>query len=316
MGAKNSANLNTANTAARAIFDDVLNTIAPGPAAMFVDEYSTGSDRDSLVFGSALNAIREWTGAKEFGNFEMFSQSVVLTTYEDSFSLPRKFVDYDTTGAVGRMLSQKIEASLANADDKIIFDALVGSSGAGPTGFDALSLINDSHSLGGSTYDNKTTSALTFSTYDSGVQAMMGFKAANAEPLNVFPTHLVVGPKLRKQALEIAGNAERLVAVDNSGAESGTRVAASSIGNVFKGDNIDVVVWNRLTGTQDDYWYLMDLSKPSKPLCLKRERGYELIDQTDMDDPQRFAVDQYVWSIEGDLKVVAGAWPLIYAGIL
>lgn len=314
MGLKNRDKIEVARTAAREAFGELFDGTAPGPWSMFTETYSTGSEDDDLVFASFLNTIEEWTGAKEYGNFEAFKQDVKLKKYHSTFALDRFDVDYDTSGAIGSAIRRAIQNLRANSDDKLVFDALVSNSGAGPTGFDGAALIADSHSLGDSTYDNKTTSALSHSTYDSAVQAMMGYKTAAGEPMNIFPTHLVVGPKLRKAALEIVG-ADRVVAVDNSGAESGTRIAAATRTNIFEGE-VTVVIWNRLTGTQDDYWYLMDLSKGEMPIMLKNERDYELIERSAMDDSPRFELDKFVWSVEADKRVAAGAWPLIYGGIV
>lgn len=321
MAGKNTSNLETANTVARVAFDEVINTLAPAQSDLFTERYSTGAENDDLVLMTFLNTHREWLGSREYGNLEAFKQDVKLKTYEDTFDLPRKTVDYDRSGVVSRALEAKIRGTVQHGDDKIIFDSLVSASGAGPTGFDGVSLINDSHTLGGTTYDNKTTSALSFSTYDSAIVAMQGFKAANGEPLNIHPTHLVVGPKLRRIAMEITGANERIAYVSQTGAESlpgsgNSAIAAGGIPNVFMGDGVTVVVSERLTGTQDDYWYLMDLSKPAKPMMLKEERQWELIPKTEMDDDRRFALDLYVWGIEADKAPAAGAWPTIYGGIL
>lgn len=317
MATKNQANLDTARTVARVKFDEVFNAPYAGVSDMFTERYSTGSELDELVFATFLNTVREWLGAREYGNFEAFNQSVKLTTFEDTFSLPRKSVDYDTSGAIGRAIAAKIRRARMNSDDKIIFDTLVGNSGDGPVGFDGDNLFSTTHTLGGTNYSNKTTSALTFSTYDTAVQAMQGYKGADGEPLNIQPDLLIVGPKLRKMALQLANADDRVVPVNPSGELDGSTSvnAAASMVNVFRGE-VDVVVWNRLTGTQDDYWYLVDRQQPERGILLKDERDWELIEQTDMDSPARFNVDKYVWGIEADKKVAAGAWPCMYAGIV
>jgi len=320
MGLKNKTNLDTANTVAEEKFGETFDGVAPGVWQLFAEVMSTGAERDNLVFASMLNSMREWLGAKEYGNLEAFSQTVILTKYELSLALERFRVEYDTTGAVGRALARWIENARGNSDDKILFDSLVSNSGEGPVGFDAVNLIDASHSLGGTTYSNKATSALSFSTYDSAIQTMMGYKTAALEPLNIFPTHLVVGPKLRKVALEITGADDRVQGVDatNSVGDEGatlTSVAAVSRVNVFRGQQ-DVVIWNRLTGTQDDYWYLLDLSKSDRPMIMKTERDWELISATDPTDSSRMSNDRYLYSIEADKALAAGAWPTIYGGIL
>ena len=317
MGLKSESNLDTARTAAQVKFDEVFNGPAPGPWQMFTEVYSTGAEIDNLVFASFLNTIREWLGAKEFGNFEAFTQTIRLTSYEDSFALKRRLVDYDISGAVGRAIAAKITQSRANSDDKIIFDTLVSNSGDGPVAFDGDKLFSTTHTVGGTNYSNKSTSAFSFAEYDTAVQTMAGYKAYNGEPLNISPKLLIVGPKNRKMALQVANADDRVVPVAPAGTLDGTASvnAAASMVNVFRGE-VDVIVWNRLTGDYDDYWYLVDTMQPEKPMLLKNERDYELIDCLDMKDPERFSKDLYVWSIEADKKPAAGAWPCMYAGIL
>lgn len=317
MGIKSQSNLDNARRAAQVKFDEIFNGPAPGLWQMFTESYSTGAENDDLVFVTFLNSIREWLGAREYGNFEAFRQAVKLTSWEDTFALPRKTVDYDISGSIGRAISAKITQCRANSDDKIVFEALVSNSGDGPLAFDGDKLFSTTHTVGGSNYSNKTTSALSHATYDTAVQTMAGYKAYNGEPLSVSPKLLICGPKLRKMALQIANADDRVVAVDVSGAQDATASvqAASSMVNVFRGE-VDVAIWNRLTGDYDDYWYLVDPAQPEKPMLLKDERDYELIDCLDMKDPERFSKDLYVWGVEADKKPAAGAWPCMYAGIL
>lgn len=317
-GSKNSSNLDVARTVAREAFTDVYHSLAPSPVVeALCGEYSTGAEIDNLSFGAGLNAIREWLGAKEYGSVEFFKQTVNLTKYERSLPLPRTLVEYDPGGQVATTLRAWIEETLASADDKIVFDILTASSGGGPTGFDGVSLINDSHTFGSQTHDNKVTTALSPANYDAAYQLMTAYKSAAGEPLNIVPDTIIVGPKLRKTALDIAVNARLLQGMAADGTlDTGTRIATAAIDNVYQGDQLRVIVWRRLVSTQDDYWYLVDTSKTSKALALKRERAYELIEMTDMDSPARFSHDEYEWSVEGDLTVAAGAPPVILGGIV
>lgn len=317
-GTKNISNLDVARTVAKEAFTDVYHSLAPSPVvAALCGEYSTGAEIDNLSFGVSLNAMREWLGAKQYGSVEFFTQTVRLKKYERSLPLPRLTVDYDPGGQVATTLRAWIQETMQSHDDKAVFDVLTGSSGAGPTAFDAVSLINDAHTMGSSTHDNKVTTALTPANYDAARQLMAGYKNAAGEPLNIVPDTLIVGPKLETMALEIAEGTVRLQGMAGDGSlDSGTRVATGPIDNVYRGNKLTVIVWRRLVSTQDDYWYLVDTSKTSKALQLKRERSYELIDLTDMDDMPRFETDNYVWSIEGDLTVAAGAPPVILGGIV
>lgn len=316
-GTKNISNLDVARTVAREAFADVYHSLKAHPVvAALAGEYSSGAEIDNLSFGVALNAMREWLGEKEYGSLEFFSQTVRLKRFERTLALPRLKVDYDPGGQMGSTIRAWIEETMTTHDEKVVFDTLVSSSGGGPTAFDGLSLINDAHVIGSSTHDNKTTTALSPAQHDAIMQAVSGWTNAAGEPLGIVMDTLIVGPKNKTMALEIIRNAERIKAVDNTGAESGTRVAAATVPNVYQGDLGTVIVWDRLTGAYDDYYYYVCTSKSSKAMVLKRERQYELIDLTDMRDQPRFDGDKYVWSIEGDLTVAAGAPPCIYAGIL
>lgn len=312
---KNDSNRDVANTVARLAYEEVYASLQATPIMQIVESYSTGSDSDDHLFGVALNNFREWVGAKEFGNFQIYKQDVFLKTYERSFELPRKQVDYDTTGAVAQMLASTIRNTLEVATESLIFSTLVSASGAGPTSFDGQALISNSHTIGDESYDNLTTAALSPSAYDAAQVAMMGWKSAAGDPLAVFGDLLIVGPKNRRIAFDIAGNPQRVAAVDNSGAESGTRVAAATVPNYFAGDNCSVLVWPRLVGTYADYWYLADTTKPSKPIILKEESDWQLIEKTDRKDDARYERDVYQWSLESDKTVAAGAPATIYGGL-
>lgn len=319
---KGDSNLQTANTVAQLALEEVMETGAPAHYQAFTEEYSTGAEEDDLVFIAMLNTIREWTGPKEYTNSQAYKQDVLLKTYELTFDFRRKLVEYDKSGSVARALSTTIRDTIGMGNDKLVFDALVSSSGAGPTGFDGSSLINATHTWGGSSYSNKSTSALSYSTYDTAITTMGGYKKANGEPLNIFPTVLVVGPKLRRIGKEITGASDRIGYLSATGVDSlpGVGTTASGGGtrmnNVFAGDGMGLIVSQRLTGTQDDYWYLMDLSQASKPMMLKTERDWELVELTDSKDDPRFTLDKFVYSIEADKVAVSGAWPTIFGGIL
>ncbi|MFQ5427184.1 MAG: hypothetical protein ACE5EV_08890, partial [Gaiellales bacterium] len=109
---------------------------------------------------------------------------------------------------------------------------------------------------------------------------------------------------------------ERLAAVDNSGAESGTRVAAASIPNVFGGGEMTLIVDPRLVGSYDDYCYYHDTTRGPKPII-----GYELVaprpvEQTQLDHEGRFLNGELRFSVEAYVVFAIGDWHTSYAIIL
>src|SRR5689334_22146021 len=116
--------------------------------------------------------------------------------------------------------------------------------------------------------------------------------------------------------MEITKSTDRILAVDNAGAETGTRVAAAGITNVYGRAQVELVGWDKLTWTQDDYWYLMDLSRPEKPMILARQRDFETVVMDGPNDDNMFHLDKWEASVTADMSPAAGYWPTIYGGIL
>jgi len=325
MAVQNESNLATAQTVAREKFTEIFQGPAPGAGMLFAEEYDSNSLTDNVSFLALMGTVREWLGDRVSNSFVAYAQSIVLRKWELTFGLPRTFVEYDTTGGVGRALSSAIAQVRANSDDKLIFDSLVSNSGAGPVGFDLLNLLSTAHVIGSqSAQSNKTTSALSFTTYDTAYQTVTGYVGASGESLNAVPKTLVVGPKMLRTALEIANADSVPVTVSTAGAieypgtaQTGNVSPGSGIMNVYKGQ-VDVVMWNRLTGAYDDYWYLLSEvgGGGAKPMLLKRNREWELIERTSLTDDARWTRDAYEWAIEADKAPAAGAWPAIYGGIL
>ena len=318
-GIINQANLDAANTAFVAKFDEVFTNRAPGPWSTYTEVLQTGSKINTLEVLESMPVVRKWVGPKVFQAIRSSYLSATVEKYEKSFSIDRLDLEADKLGMIGRRISSFMGGDGAEIYDKICFETLVSASGAGPTCYDGLALFSTSHvRSAGTTWSNKTTSALSFSVHDTIMQAGESRQDDNGEPIRTAFDTLIVGPKNRKTAMEITQSTERLAAVDNSGAESGTRVAASTIPNVFGGGSMTVVVDPRLTGTYDDYYYYVDSKMGPKGLVLFEFRAPEpqTPDSNGMGGYTRFNFDRFDYSVEADFVVTAGSPHVIYAGIL
>ena len=302
------ANLNAANTTYETAFQQVFAAGPPGTWQTLTEKKNAQSQFFELDIINAFPRVRQWVGARQFKDFRAYKQIIELLTWEVSHAESRKKVVYDKSGAVGEALANFVRQSAYIYDD-IIWQTLL----ANPTGYDAVSLLNDTHPnvASGATADNLTTSALTFEVYRAAVQAMELTADEDGRPLGVFPTHLYVGPAQRRIAEDIVGPM-RVVAVDNAGVETGTRVAAAAVQNAYAGQVQPVVVpW--ITGNQ---WFLADNGKAgAKAMILFEARGPEAIVITDMNMPQRFINDEFWWGIECDASPAAGLWQLIYGSV-
>ena len=116
--------------------------------------------------------------------------------------------------------------------------------------YDGAFFFSDSHRGGN---DNKLTLALDAAGL-AAAELLLGSMTTydGADPLDVYGTHLIVGPKLRTTVEKLLQQ-ERL---------------ANGEDNINRG-KYQLIVSNRLRGAHDDYWFLADMSSPIKPLLFQ-----------------------------------------------
>jgi phage major head subunit gpT-like protein len=307
-----------ASTTYKTLADDIFGQKPPGVFSAYTTVMPTDGKIVEHDVIEAFPVVREWSGAKQFPDAQAASVTLTIKTYEASFRIKRLDLATDRTGSIGRRLQMFLQEQ-AYIYDKLAHTALIDNA----VGYDGVALFSSAHPRGpGGNQSNTTTSALSFSTFETAMVAGASLRDVNSEPLAINYDLLRVGPKLASVAREITGSAERVVGIDSAGAvDSGTRLAAATIPNVrgvqvFDGGSVRVVVDPRLVGTYDDYWYLVDTKRGASPLVGYEFRSPEAISLDRMDDEARFESDYFKYSVECDVVFGPGAWQTIYGGIV
>ena len=308
--------IDAANTTFHAKFEEVFSARPPGPWSLYTEVVPTSSKINVIDVLETQPVVREWNGAKVFGSILASNLSATIKKYEKSFGIDRLDLMADKMGMIGSKIAAFVTDS-GQIYDKISNSVLVSNSGAGPTCYDGVALYATTHPrANGTTWSNLSTTAFSFAQHDAIMQAGASRVDDNNEPLGISFDTLVVGPKLFKIASEVTQSNERIAAVANDGLEAGTRVAASSIPNVYGGGSMTLVVDPRLVGTQDDYYYYHDTTRGPKALIMFEFRSPEAVELTAMDSTNRFLNDQLLYSVEADFVVTAGSPHVTYAGVL
>ena len=320
MGVQNQASADTANTLFLAYAEDLFAKVGEsGVYDSICEIIDTTAEVNEIDVLETMPALREWVGAKRYDDVRLSTFSVAMKTYEKSFEIPRRKLAGMTVPA----LEKRIQTWLNNFTmiyDKLAIACIVSN----PTCYDGVALASASHPRGpaGATQSNITTTAFSVTNHKAIVRAMQERADENGEPFEISPNLIVCGPKTLPDVLEITKSTTRLAAVDNSGAESGTRVAAASIDNVFAGAELYgggsmlVICSKRLTGTYDDYVLYLDTTKGCKPVIGFRKRAPEVTSMVDMTSPERFSRDVYQWSVEVDIVFAPGAWQVLHMIVL
>jgi len=299
--------LRAANTVYSSAFD-ALRGDYPGTYQLFSEDMQ-GIDGVSLNIGYTENLgvtrVLKAGESRQYDGLVARSTTYDLETIYRAHQLERKAVKYDPSGRVGKSVSQFASEQIEMVD-RYIWAALKSNTVLGP---DGVALISASHPTGEGTQSNTTATALGHSSYRAGKAAMRGFTRENGDALSMVPTHLFVPVTSEDVAKEVTG-ADKPVAVDNSGAESGTRIGVTTIKNVYQGDSTAIVTPLMAAGT----WLLMDLSGSArpwahgfgeKPTHNAPDAGSEALRNTDMLE----------YFLQGDICQGPANWQTIYGKI-
>lgn len=302
------SNFDAADTAYRAAYEEFF---AGGPeqvSDLFTETIPTSLYFTELDVTTAFPRVREWVGSKVYKDFRAQKQTIELTKWETSTSISRLRTQY-SSGNIERAIRTFFQKSQFWRDD-IMFTALLANS---LTGYDGEALLSNSHpNVNGTTADNLTTSALSQSTLQSGIQAMEDLTDEDGTPLGVYPTHLFVGPALRKTAFDITGS-DRPMTIGTTGTLDATSGVQSTIKVAsYIGGQLTVVISPWITGNQ---WLLFDLGKAEKPMLWLSAREPEAVSLDRMDDPNRFLNDDFLYSVEADGQRAVGLWQLAYGSV-
>jgi phage major head subunit gpT-like protein len=167
-------------------------------------------------------------------------------------------------------------------------------------GYDGQFLFSAAHKDGdGPTQTNVATAGIAAASYEAARVAMLSLQDEEAQPLEVRPAMLLVGPSKEREALEVVNAG----LIDQGG--------ASGVDNVFRG-TAQVVVSQRLVGTYANYWFLADTSRPLKPLVWTDRAAPEFVAQNSVTDDSMFERDEARFKVQLRAGFGYGLWQFIY----
>lgn len=243
--------------------------------------------------------MREWIGPRTVKNLAAFDYTLVNKKYESTVSVKVEDIEDDQWGlysskfealgdAAGRLPEELVWAALVQGGAELCYD--------GQYFFDTDHPVDPNDAAAGTQANLITSSALTEATYATARKTMLLFKSDNGTPLSVNPRLLVVPPSLEKTARQI-------VEADNISVGSG-----STQSNVYKG-TAEVLVVPRLEANSATTWYLMDDTKPVKPLIWQKRVAPQFQPPT-MNEGQRFENDLVVYGARARGVSGFGLWQL------
>lgn len=237
--------------------------------------------------------LKEWLGDRSLAKLRAYNYQIVNRKWANGIEVDADDIKDDRLGIVAPRISALAEAGVKHYDE-LIFELLVN--GFTQTAYDGQFFFDTDHKDGdGPTQSNKTTAVLAQTAYENAFRDLMLLKDENSEPIDVMPTHLVVGPKNRALARTI------LQADRNANGSTNTNFGTA-----------ELVVAPRISGAHENKWFLLALGGSVKPFVLQVREAIQFRSQDAPDDESSFMRDVYRYGANGRHNAGYGLWQFAY----
>lgn len=276
--------------AINALFMGARNS-TPSVYSDFASRVTAATKTISFPSHASTRKLRRWEGERKVVNGKAYDYRVTAEKFELTMGIPVEEIEDDNIGAYNAMVMDMGE-QVALWPDDLVFEALLA--GESELAFDGKAFFANDHALKpGSTIDNlQTSTSLTKANLAGLIELMLGWVGEDGRSLRVRPNLLVVPPALQEEALAII-NSDILAQV------FGSNTAAAGETNTMKG-RLTVKVYPELgasAGGSDTSFYLMDTTRPVKPLVFVERQGPKMTFKNQDSDDNVFWDDEVVFGV-------------------
>jgi phage major head subunit gpT-like protein len=306
---------------------DIPDLLLPGLKAEFALAYRNELDQSmaeriaTVIQTSQPSQRYAWLGSpppmREFIDERrpqgMASNAITIEdkTFESSLAIDRKAIEDDQLELI-RLRIRDLAFRVTAHRQQMVIEALAA--GFTGLGYDGVSLFNTTHPLsGGGTFSNRTTDALSAASLSTGISQMMLVPDDQGTPLGMVPDTLVVGPKLQFIATELVESS--VVVYKGSTVDT---ASPTDYRNPLQG-RLQVRVSPFLSGTSDDYWFLLDTKRPIRSVILQQRSDvpveFSALEGASSSE-SAFLRDRYFYGVRGRYNVGYGLWQTAYGAIV
>lgn len=259
----------------------------------------SNSDSETYRWLGSVPRMREWGTGRVARGLRTESYSVENLKYEATLEVDRDEIADDKTGQIRIRIGELAERA-ATHKDYLIAQLLINGGTTGFNSYDGVSFFNDSHESGESgTQDNDLTTEAAdqndptvaeFKTaLKAAIEAMIGFKDEQGDPMSLSATGLVciVPTTIYLTALE---------------AVSATVISSTS--NVLEGA-ARIIAFPWLTDAS--VWYLLKIDGMIRPLIFQDREPVEFTALTEESD-EGFRREKFLYGVRARYRMTYGYW--------
>ncbi len=294
-------------------FMEKLEAAGIDPLLILSEEMPSSAAVEEHFFLGDLPGFEEWTQDRRMATLMAHKFRIVNKDWSNGVTIHKNEIADDQMGKVRPRIAGLAAKAARHKGDYMARCLINGFSGTAfpETGdglsFDGALFFSDVHTLeGGPNQSNKLTVALTEAGLDSAEQKLAALTTWDGkDPLDMHGTHLIVGPKLEKTAKVLVGAA---MLINAGGTAAGS--------NAYFMGKYQVVVSPRLSGTYDDYWFLADLSAPTKPFIYQPREPITTAAQTDWTNESMFKRGQMNFGAQARYGIGPWDWRTIVGSLV
>lgn len=305
---------------------DIPDLVLPGLKAEFALAYRSeldmsAAERIATVVNTTLPAqkyawlgsvppMREFLDERRPSSLSANAITIEDKTFESTIAVDRRAIEDDQLDLI-RLRIRDLAFRVVAHRQQLVVEALAA--GFTGIGYDGQSLFSTAHPVGGGTYSNRTTAALSSASLASAVTAMMGVVDDQGTPMGISPDTLVVGPNLQWTASEIV---ESPVVVYRGNATD--NAPSTPYRNALEG-RLKVIVTPFLAGSAANNWFLLDTRRPIRSVILQ-QRSDVPVEFNALDaragSESAFLRDRFLYGVRGRYNVGYGLWQTAFGGLV
>jgi phage major head subunit gpT-like protein len=287
------------------------NRIETGIAQQVATIINTTIPSQKYAWLGANPTMQEFLDERKPSGLTEYNYTIEDKTFEASIAVDRKAIEDDQYDMI-RLRVRDLADRVAEHQHKMTVEQLA--KGFTGLGYDGVSFFNAAHQTApGSTWSNRTTSALSANSLASAINDMMYVPDDRGEPLGIIPDTLLVGPKLQWSAIELI---ESPVVVYTGNIND--TAPSTAYKNAFQG-KLKLIVSPYLRGAYDDYWFLLDTGRAMRGVILQQRSDvpveFSALQNPNMSDASWWT-DRFYYGVRARYNVGYGLWQTAYGAIL
>lgn len=278
------ANFEETSIGFKAIFQKTYNDTNSEAKILATEVQSNDLSEKYSWLGNFPN-MKEWLGDRDVKALSDFGYALENKLFEASVTVPNLHIEYDKVGLYKPAIEQMaVNSKLFGSE--LVAQVLLG--GTENNCYDGKHFFAADHTMGTTTYANMGAGVLNSENILAGMMFMETIKSESGKTLRVKPNIIVCGPLNR---------ANVVAAIDKEykvGGETNTTYKA-----------MEYLILPEITDTT---WYMLDISKPLKPLILQVAK--DGIFEASNDD--KFMKDHALFGVKSFMNAGYGLWQLAF----